>query len=193
MNTTVFTIPNFISFIRILLAPGLLTAGMLIEPQWFLWMFAVSLLTDFLDGFLARLLNQQSKLGSQLDTIGDVLTGGVVIIGGSLIWPKVIQAEAYGFLAIIVMLAFSGIVTLVKYRHLPSYHTWTAKISTGIIGVGAWFLFAGFTPWVFRVGLVVLILSAVEEIAITLILPGWRPNVPHVFRAWKFRKEASAD
>ena len=193
MPSNVYTIPNIISFLRILLAPGLLLVGIFDEPHWFLWLYAGSLLTDFLDGFLARLLDQQTKLGSQLDTVGDVMTGLAVILGGSLIWPEIFRGEAYSFLAIIIMLTCSGIVTLLNYRHLPSYHTWTAKLSTVILGVGAWFMFAGVTPWVFRTGVVVLVISALEEIAITLILPEWRPNIPHVFRACELRKEASTD
>jgi phosphatidylglycerophosphate synthase len=193
MPSTILTIPNFISFLRILLAPGLLTAGMLDKPHCFLGMYAGSLLTDFLDGFLARLLHQQSKLGSQLDTIGDVLTGITVIIGGALIWPEVMRGETIGFAAIVLMLSASGLVTLFKYHHLPSYHTWSAKLSTAILGVGAWVLFAGVSPWMFRAGVVILVISALEEIAITFLLPCWQANVPHVFRALELRKQANED
>ncbi|MGA0332709.1 MAG: CDP-alcohol phosphatidyltransferase family protein [Kiritimatiellia bacterium] len=192
MQSKIVTVPNLISFVRILLAPSLLAAGLLDAGPAFLWIYAASLISDFLDGFLARLLDQQSKLGSQLDTIGDVLTGFFLIIGGSLIWPELIRQERYGFLAIILMLAASGIVTLAKYHHLPSYHTWSAKGSTVVCGVGAWFLFADISPWMFRAGVMILVLSAVEEIAITLILPRWQPNVPHVLHALKLRREAGS-
>ncbi len=189
-STPIYTVPNFVSLIRIFLAPVLLMAGMTGREDLFLWGFAGSLLTDFLDGFLARLLDQQSKLGSQLDTIGDVLTGAVVILGGLLLWPDLIRYEAGWFAALVVMLASSGLVTLLAYRHLPSYHTWCAKLSTAVLGLGVWVLFSGLTPWVFRAGVIVLVISAIEEIAITLILPAWRPNVPHIFYAVKLRNAA---
>ena len=193
MLSAIGTIPNVISFIRILLAPGIITMGSLDHPHWFLGVYAGSLLTDFLDGFLARLLHQQSKLGSQLDTIGDVMTGIAVMIGGYLIWPEVIRGEVLGFLMILLMLAISGSVTLFTYHHLPSYHTWCAKLSTIILGVGTWVLFAGISPWVFRAGVVILVISALEEIAITLLLPNWQPSVPHIFRALELRKKPSED
>lgn len=191
MTSNVFTLPNLISFIRILLAPVLLTAALMEQSNLFLGVFAVSLLTDFLDGFLARLLNQISKLGSQLDTIGDVLTGVMVISGGLLLWPEIIKDEAPWFAQVVIMLATSGIVTLIKYHHLPSYHTWSAKLSTVIIGLGVWLLFAGISEWGFRAGVVILSISALEEIAITLILPGWQANVPHVFHAIRMRQQQS--
>ncbi|MDA3874029.1 MAG: CDP-alcohol phosphatidyltransferase family protein, partial [Kiritimatiellae bacterium] len=157
-----------------------------------LWVFGFSLVTDFIDGLLARMLRQESRLGAQLDTVGDVLTGSCVIVGGILLWPDRMLQEAYLFLALVLMLGCSGIVTLVKYRHLPAYHTWMAKMSTGLTGVGAWVLFADMTPWVFRVGVGVLTLSAIEEIAITLILPKWRPNVPTFLHAVRIAGKAGS-
>jgi CDP-diacylglycerol--glycerol-3-phosphate 3-phosphatidyltransferase len=71
-----------------------------------------------------------------------------------------------------------------------SYRTWIAKLSTAVLGIGTWLLFMELMPWIFLAGIVVLVISAVEEIAITLILPEWQPNVPHVFQAWKLRKQA---
>ncbi len=186
----IYTVPNVISLLRILAAPVLLGSAVLEKPALFMWVFAFSLVTDFFDGFLARMLHQESRLGAQLDTVGDVLTGSCVIIGGILLWPDRMLQEAYLFLALVLMLGGSGMVTLVKYRHLPAYHTWTAKASTGLTGVGAWVLFADVTPWVFRVGVGVLILSAIEEIAITLILPKWRPNVPTFLHAVRIARKA---
>ncbi len=39
---------------------------------------AVSLIADFLDGFVARALNVKSKLGGQLDSLADMVTFGVL-------------------------------------------------------------------------------------------------------------------
>lgn len=190
MTSTIFNLPNLISFLRILLAPVMLTAGLMQHPRLFLWTFAGALVTDFLDGFLARLLNQTSKLGSQLDTVGDVLTGLMVIISSTLLWPDIVESQAPWFLQVVLMLATSGIVTLVKYHHLPSYHTWSAKLSTATIGIGAWLLFAREITLGLHIGVVILTVSALEEIAITMILPQWQANVPHLFRAVKLRRQA---
>ena len=35
-------------------------------------------IVDFLDGFVARKMNQESELGAQLDSLSDVVTFGVV-------------------------------------------------------------------------------------------------------------------
>ncbi len=76
----VWTIPNIISFIRILLIP---VFGVLFykgELLWALLILAFSGFTDFVDGKLARKLNQVSELGKMLDPIADKLTQATIAI-----------------------------------------------------------------------------------------------------------------
>lgn len=69
----VLNIPNLISFLRLALVPVFL---LLLLQEQFLWaivMLAVAGITDYLDGFLARKLNQITKLGKFLDPLADRL------------------------------------------------------------------------------------------------------------------------
>ncbi len=68
------TIPNFISFFRILLIP---VFGVLFYKGylgWALITIIVSGLTDFVDGKIARKFNMVSELGKMLDPLADKLT-----------------------------------------------------------------------------------------------------------------------
>ena len=185
------TLPNKISIARIFLTLGLILAGWLDLGVLFLILFAALLFSDFLDGFLARRLHQQTRLGAQLDTAGDVLLALCGIAGGWLLWPDRVMAEAFFLFLVLGFLGLSGLVCLIKYRHFPTYHAWSAKISTAVAGIGVWLLFAGLTPWVFRTAIAVLAFSAVEEILITLILPAWQPDVPTVIHALHLRYVAN--
>src|SRR4051812_35201657 len=49
----------------------------------------IALVADFLDGFIARLLNVKSDLGAQLDSLADMVTFGVL--------PGVMLYRALGF------------------------------------------------------------------------------------------------
>lgn len=71
------------------LVPNLLTAGNLVggilaiiytltgHIEWAPYCIFMSAIFDFLDGFVARLLNVQSELGKQLDSLADMVTFGV--------------------------------------------------------------------------------------------------------------------
>jgi len=72
--TGCLTIPNLLSFIRILLIP---VFGVLFyngHYGWSVLVLALSGLSDFFDGKIARKFNQISELGKMLDPIADKLT-----------------------------------------------------------------------------------------------------------------------
>ena len=69
------TIPNAITLLRMALVPVFLLLYLGGDPGWALICFIAAGFSDALDGFLARLLNQRSKLGTILDPIADKLLG----------------------------------------------------------------------------------------------------------------------
>lgn len=67
----VMNVPNLLTLLRILLVPVIvifLIKGAFLKA---LLLFAVACITDGLDGFLARVLNQKTVLGSYLDPLAD--------------------------------------------------------------------------------------------------------------------------
>jgi cardiolipin synthase len=78
----VLTIPNALSFVRLLLVPVFL--WLVMGPRWdelALVVLMVSGITDYLDGKLARSLNQTSKIGAILDPVADRFFILAVVIG----------------------------------------------------------------------------------------------------------------
>ena len=79
----IYTIPNIITFIRIILIPIILYLLFSENPNIVLiagLLFIVSSVSDYFDGYLARTLNQSSKLGTLLDPIADKLLIASVIV-----------------------------------------------------------------------------------------------------------------
>lgn len=79
-TATIYTIPNALSFSRIVISPAIgyfIWTGMY-NQALACFMFAAA--TDFLDGFIARRLNQESDFGAALDPIADKLLMTVSII-----------------------------------------------------------------------------------------------------------------
>ena len=77
----IFTVPNILSFVRIAALP-LFVYCMLVTQQDGLAfvLLVVSGTTDFLDGKLARILDQSSKLGAVLDPLVDQLYLVTIIV-----------------------------------------------------------------------------------------------------------------
>ena len=87
--TRVLTIPNVISIFRLAGVP--LFLWLVLGPEADGWALAVLMLSgvsDYLDGYLARRLNQMSKLGEILDPVADRLYILAVVFG--LAWRDII-------------------------------------------------------------------------------------------------------
>jgi cardiolipin synthase len=74
------TIPNAITLLRIALVPVFLAFYLSGNAGAALACFIAAGVSDALDGFLARVLNQRSKLGTMLDPIADKLLGLAALI-----------------------------------------------------------------------------------------------------------------
>lgn len=84
-RSRVWTVPNLLSVLRLAGVPLFLWLVLVPEADW--WALAVLMLsgvTDFLDGYLARKLNQTSVVGQILDPVADRLYILAVVIGLAL-------------------------------------------------------------------------------------------------------------
>lgn len=128
VSSRILTVPNVLSFIRLLLVPVFLV--LLIDGQDVLALVVliVSSVSDFLDGLIARNFNQVSRLGQLLDPAADRLYIFAALIGlavrGILPWwlVGVIAARDVTLLVLGVILANHG------YGPLPVHHL--GKVAT---------------------------------------------------------------
>lgn len=77
--TVLIWLPNLVGYVRI----GLLIASWhyaTIEPYLFIICYSASYLLDMLDGFLARICNQNSSFGAQLDMVTDRVTSASMFL-----------------------------------------------------------------------------------------------------------------
>lgn len=71
-----FSLPNILTYGRIVIVPVVCLCVYMGGDTWrwtALWLFAIAAVTDFLDGYLARIWKQSSPLGRMLDPIADKL------------------------------------------------------------------------------------------------------------------------
>ncbi|TVR49340.1 MAG: CDP-diacylglycerol--glycerol-3-phosphate 3-phosphatidyltransferase [Rhodobacteraceae bacterium] len=92
-----WTLPNILTILRLLAAPGIAVMFLYFHRPWADWfalaLFALAAITDFFDGYLARAWKQESRLGAMLDPIADkamVVIALLVITGYSGMDPWLI-------------------------------------------------------------------------------------------------------
>ena len=183
------SVPNALSALRIALAPVLLGLAWMNASRAFVVTLAVALLSDVVDGRLARRLGQTSDLGARLDSTGDLLLYLVVPICGVWLRPDVVRAERAWFLAAVASAMVPVAVGLAKFGRPTSYHTRGAKLSAYLLGASILVIFVDGPAWPFRLAAAVFVLAELEELAITSVLREWRANVPSLRHALALRAD----
>lgn len=178
MRTIYENIPNLLSCFRLIAAPFLLIIAWQDRPNLFLVILAVSLLSDAIDGFIARRFKVTSKTGAKLDSWGDFVTYFTVAVCAWRLWPEILQREAFFVVTGIVFFILPALAGSIKFKRLPCYHTWGAKIQAVLMCLAMYILFITDIGWPFRCAVILQCFVSIEEMAITLWLTEQRCNVP---------------
>ncbi|MBL4781490.1 MAG: CDP-alcohol phosphatidyltransferase family protein [Porticoccaceae bacterium] len=183
MANSIVNIPNCLSASRLALVPVLLYLAYRGQGDVFLILLAASLVTDGLDGFLARRWNQTSELGARLDSWGDLFTYSAMLLGLYLLWPAIFQREKWFFLLGFFTYLVPTLTCLLKFHELPRYHTWSAKLAAVLMAPAYYVLVLLDTSLLFRGVIFFHIWVALEEVFITFTLNKNHYNVATVFHA----------
>jgi cardiolipin synthase len=133
------TIPNLITAIRILLAPVFVIY--LINSQFLaaLIVFLACAVSDGLDGALARVFNQKSKLGAYMDPLADKLVLVAAFVALSIIgilppWLAVtVIARDMMILLGILVLFLNRLDVIIKPSFLSKVTTWAQFVTVLIV------------------------------------------------------------
>lgn len=167
-----WTIPNAITLVRLLL---------LVPVCWFIWteeqgswmpvvLLGVWASTDWVDGLIARKLDQASKLGEWLDPFADRLGiwGLALTLGAS---------GAIGWWVLIVIFVVDMFVAVLAARVARAGElsvSWVGKVRTAVLFVAAVLVVMGVTVWepadavgqgLLVVGVVLHVVAAADYIA----------------------------
>ena len=183
------SLPNILTYGRILAVPAVVCCFALPgtptpTSRWIAFaLYAAAAITDFFDGYLARIWQQQSKLGKMLDPIADKLLVSACL----LILVDARTIEGWTVIAAVIILCreilVSGLREYLAELRVSVPVTWLAKWKTTVQLLALGFLIVGDAGipvyrWTLETGITLLWISA-----ILTLYTGWdyiRSGIHHV-------------
>ncbi|KPA20890.1 CDP-diacylglycerol--glycerol-3-phosphate 3-phosphatidyltransferase [Shimia sp. SK013] len=154
-----WNVPNMLSVLRLAAAPMIAVMFLYFTrpyADWFaLCLFLIASVTDWFDGYLARLWKQETRLGAMIDPIADkamVVIALMVIVGYSSMSPwLVLPATLILFREVFVsgLREFLGDVAgTLKVTKLAKWKTATQMVAIAVLfGQGVFEHYLGMSAW----------------------------------------------
>ena len=189
MKKNIINIPNILSFYRLISFPVVLYFALKHMEQIFVILIVIDLITDVLDGFIARRFNMQTEFGARLDSIADIGMFTLAVIGIFVFKMDDIRPHITIFYIFLGLYVLSNIVSLIKFGRSPSLHLYSWKIGGYIQGIFLFVLFVkGFNVYLYYFAMIWGILSFIEHITIQLIIKKMISNAKGLYWVIKNRK-----
>lgn len=175
-------VPNLLSGYRILALPFILFFIFTGQRDAFFILLMINLITDILDGLIARSFHLETEFGAKLDSTADVCTYLCAIIGFIVLESNFLSSEKIWFMTMIALYAIAQIIALIKFKRNTHYHLYSNKITGYLQGFFVLFYYLGYeTGFYFYLMMVFSYLAYLESIVITLFIEKLRSNVKGIY------------
>jgi cardiolipin synthase (CMP-forming) len=165
-----YTVPNILSLYRLISFPVVLYFIIDNNERVFVILLIINLITDFLDGLIARKFKMQTDFGAKLDSLADDATYVLAFIG--LFVFKLDEFVPYKVSALLFLVSYlaSILVSLLKFRKMPSLHLYSSKLGAVLQGAFFFVLFIfGFFTLFYYIVVISGIASFSEQVIILLL------------------------
>src|SRR5258708_4900870 len=121
-------IPNQLTAIRFVAVPAMWVCALLNVHIYLGVGFVIGLISDLLDGAVARKLNQTSEFGSNFDSLTDQFLQISSIVWVLMLMPEIITENLLISLLALGTYFISLTVGLIKFKRLANLHLYISKI-----------------------------------------------------------------
>jgi phosphatidylglycerophosphate synthase len=185
-------IPLGLILFRLLLAPLILGLAYFIgensKPIILVLMY-LGLISDILDGIIARKLNSSSAMLRRMDSQADMIFWLSIGFATWILYPKLISGNYLAIWTILAMEVSVYVISILKFNRETCTHAFLSKV-WGITLLIAFTSLIGFNhdgiP--FLAAIIMGIISHIDRILITLILPEWTHDIPSTYHAYLIRR-----
>jgi cardiolipin synthase len=189
---SILNVPNILSAYRILAIPVILWAILSGWRALFAVLILVSLLTDILDGLIARLCHKETELGAKLDSFADIGTSVLAMLGMVLLERAFVATHLLEWSLIVVCYLIPQLVSVIRFGRPTSMHLYSSKITgyaQGIFFVS--YFFFHYIPVMFYAMFTMTLLNNIEELVVLIILRESRSNARGLYWVLKSLKRRS--
>lgn len=187
---SVLNVPNALSLYRLLMAPVVLYFALSEQETLFAIFICINLVTDMLDGFVARHFNMQTHFGAALDNLADIGTYILAVVGIYVFKWQEIEPYSWALYVFVGVLLLSYAVAFIRFRKIPGLHLYSAVSSGYAQGIFLFVLFAfGFYPGFFIAVILWGAIAYVEKIVVLLYLDDIKIGVRGIYWLLKEQKK----
>lgn len=154
----------------------------LLSPAFF-WVYALTGLTDVLDGWIARKTKTVGDFGSRLDSIADMLFYAVMLLCiFPVLWNTLPRNIWYAVTVIIMVRMSAYLLAAVKYRKFASMHTYLNKLTGMAVFMVPFLLTTEYAVVYCRGVCAVAAAASLEELIIHLLSRNYNANTKSIFK-----------
>jgi len=181
-NENLWNVPNALSAYRIIAIPFIIYTIFSNDRDLFILLLSINLVTDILDGLIARVFDLQTDFGAKLDSVADIGTYLMAFLGMIFLEKSFVTSYRIEFIILIAMWIIPQVFSLMRFGRFPSFHLWSYKITGYVQGMFIFSYFViGFHEVYFYFMIVVSCLAYAEELILLIILPKLRSNLKSIF------------
>jgi cardiolipin synthase (CMP-forming) len=185
-------IPKGLILFRFLLAPTILCLAYYFgesSKMTILILMYLGLISDILDGIIARRQNSSTEKLRRLDSQTDMIFWLSIGFATWILYPELISKNLTSIRIILSMEILVYIISILKFKKETCTHAFLSKI-WGITLLIAFTSLIGFnhSGIPFLMAIIMGIISHIDRILITLILPSWTHDIPSSYHAYLYRK-----
>ena len=183
----IINVPNFISLYRLLIFPVILYLAVAEQEKWYVILLCISLISDIIDGNLARYCKLQTNFGAALDNIADMCTYAMAFLGLFLFKWADIKPHIWFFYLFLTFFSISYIIAFYRFGKIPGLHLYSAVAAGYIQGLFFFVLFVfGFYSWFYYLAVGWGIIAYIEKIIVLLKLDDIKIGVKGLY--WLMKK-----
>ena len=184
----IYNVPNALSAYRLLVAPVILYFAVTGAEKPFIILICISLITDILDGFIARRFNLVTKIGAQIDNLADFATYMLAVYGLYRFRWEEVEPHAWLLWLFFAIFFISYFIGWIRFRKMPGLHLYLAVTAAYLQGFFLFMVFAvGFWPWLYFLAMGWGTIAYIEKCFVLMMIDEITPDNKGLY--WVLKKK----